>query len=233
MHTPNSNTWEVEAIKRKVQDLTTYQDEDYHRIHEMRQKGTKGRKRRGERKGGRKRKITLWSHPLSFPGWRHQNTEDLYREWVSATSHDHHLDYCEKISTNAAQDTLPFLKQTQALSHLSLFILAVPSAWNISSFHTPTAYLGSPVRSQFVQESLSFCVSYVHSWHLRQLLMAVILLLCLSASRYEIKSRAAGVRVSSVHPSVPSAEHHGQDIDRAQQMLENEWICSQCDTQEH
>lgn len=52
--------------------------------------------------------------------------------------------------------------------------------------------------------------------------MAVILLLCLSASRYEIKSRAAGVRVSSVHPSVPSAEHHGQDIDRAQQMLENE-----------
>lgn len=59
MHTPNSNTWEVEAMKRKVQDLTTYQDEDYHKIHEMRQKGKKGRKRRGERKGGRKRKRTL------------------------------------------------------------------------------------------------------------------------------------------------------------------------------
>lgn len=52
--------------------------------------------------------------------------------------------------------------------------------------------------------------------------MAVILLLCLCASCYDIKSRATGVRVSSVHPSVPSIEHPGQDIDRAQQMLENE-----------
>lgn len=48
MHTPNSNTWEVEAMKRKVQDLTTYQDEDYHKIHEMRQK--ERREEKGEEK---------------------------------------------------------------------------------------------------------------------------------------------------------------------------------------
>lgn len=225
-------------MKSSRSSLPTYQNKDHRRIHEMiqRKRGKKGKKKRRGKDGGReeeKEKKNIMRSSSFFPRLK---TSLYWRSvhGVSGTSHDHYLGYGGKISSNAAPRHPSLLKiDPSSLSQPSLFILAVPSAWNISSLQSPTAHLSSSIRPQFSQDTFSFCVSSVHSWHLRQLLMAVILLLCSSASCYKIKSRAAGVRVSSVHPSVPNTERSGQDIDRAQQTLENEWICSQCDTQEH
>lgn len=237
MESWNPNTWKWKwevpghlclhiKIKIIVEFMRWYRERE-----ERRERKREGGKMEGGRK--KKKKKNIMRSSSFFPRLK---TSLYWRSvhGVSGTSHDHYLGYGGKISSNAAPRHPSLLKiDPSSLSQPSLFILAVPSAWNISSLQSPTAHLSSSIRPQFSQESFSFCVSSVHSWHLRQLLMAVILLLCSSASCYKIKSRAAGVRVSSVHPSVPNTERSGQDIDRAQQTLENEWICSQCDTHEH